>query len=74
LLELHGRDGVNPAGREQVTSESDVDNAVGLRGRLLEPVEMVTSCPAATSSGMTYEPAWPVPPVTKTCMGCPPES
>src|SRR4051812_33974524 len=26
----------------------------------------VTSCPAATSSGMMYEPEWPVPPVTKT--------
>src|ERR1700712_723238 len=28
----------------------------------------VTSCPAATSSGMMYEPEWPVPPVTKTRM------
>ena len=28
----------------------------------------VTSCPAAMSSGMMYEPAWPVPPVTKTRM------
>src|ERR1019366_9801633 len=28
----------------------------------------VTSCPAATSSGMMYEPIWPVPPVTKTLM------
>ncbi len=71
----------------------DVDDAVGVRGRLLEPVEIlevprrtvapsadraaadvsdrarpVTSCPAATSSGMMYEPAWPVPPVTKTRM------
>src|SRR5882724_8417286 len=26
----------------------------------------VTSCPAAMSSGMMYEPEWPVPPVTKT--------
>ena len=28
----------------------------------------VTSCPAAMSSGMMYEPEWPVPPVTKTRM------
>src|SRR6266702_6566876 len=28
----------------------------------------VTSWPAAISSGMTYEPAWPEGPVTKTCM------
>jgi hypothetical protein len=28
----------------------------------------VTSCPAAMSSGMMYEPKWPVPPVTKTRM------
>jgi hypothetical protein len=28
----------------------------------------VTSWPAAMSSGMMYEPIWPVPPVTKTCM------
>ena len=28
----------------------------------------VTSCPAAMSSGMMYEPVWPVPPVTKTRM------
>src|ERR1700733_1007728 len=31
----------------------------------------VTSCPAAMSSGMMYEPEWPVPPVTKTRMYCP---
>jgi len=71
----------------------EVDDAVGLRGRRLEPIEVgnipatrlgaerghrsrgllrpakpVTSWPAAMSSGMTYEPIWPVPPVTKTCM------
>src|SRR6202021_2429141 len=28
----------------------------------------MTSCPAARSSGMMYEPEWPVPPVTKTRM------
>lgn len=70
----------------------DVDDAVGLRRRGLEPVEVIsprrtlapsadtavadvsdrarpmTSCPAAMSSWMIYEPIWPVPPVTKTRM------
>jgi hypothetical protein len=71
----------------------EVDDAVGVCGRLLEPVEVlevaaahlraerdsaaaavsdrarpVISCPAAMSSGMMYEPIWPVPAVTKTRM------
>src|SRR5207245_2389733 len=41
LLELHGRHGVNPTGREQVTPERDVDDAVRVRGRLLQQVEIL---------------------------------
>jgi hypothetical protein len=39
--ELRGGHGVHPAGRQQVLPVRDVDDAVGTRGRLLEPVEIL---------------------------------
>src|ERR1700687_855139 len=39
--ELRGGHGVHPAGRKQVLPVRDVDDAVGVRGRILEPVEIL---------------------------------
>ncbi len=39
--DLRGGHGVEPAGRQQVLPVRDVDDAVGVRGRLLEPVEVL---------------------------------
>lgn len=69
-------------GRQRVLPVCDVDDAVGVRGRILEPLEVlevaaadvsdlarpVTSCRAVMSSGTMYEPEWPVRPVTSTWM------
>jgi hypothetical protein len=41
--ELRGGDGGDPAGRQQVLPVRDVDDAVGVRGCLLEPVEVLGS-------------------------------
>ena len=39
--QLRGGHGVHPAGGKQVLPVRDVDDAVGVRGRLLEPVEIL---------------------------------
>src|SRR6185312_5625901 len=39
--DFRGGHGVDPAGRKQVLPVCDVDDAVGVRGRLLEPVEIL---------------------------------
>ena len=51
------------AAGHEVTGLARSDTAAAAVSDRARPV---TSCPAAMSSGMMYEPEWPVPPAMKT--------